>query len=138
MTKPRNLVHVENIAIRWGDMDAMGHVNNTVYFRYMEQARIAWLDATGCRGVDGRGHRMGPVIVTANCTFIRQLVYPGTVEVKTFVEPAGRTSVHTACELRMAGDDALYAEGGAKIVWMDYSEGKSCPLPEPLRALCPV
>ena len=37
----KKLVHIERIAIRWGDMDAMGHVNNTVYFRYMEQARIA-------------------------------------------------------------------------------------------------
>jgi hypothetical protein len=41
----RKLVHVERIPIRWGDMDAMGHVNNTVYFRYMEQARIGWFDA---------------------------------------------------------------------------------------------
>ena len=47
MTQPRRkLVHTEIIPIRWGDMDAMGHVNNTVYFRYMEQARICWFDAT--------------------------------------------------------------------------------------------
>ena len=45
MSTPRKLVHVERIAVRWGDMDAMGHVNNTVYFRYMEQARISWFDA---------------------------------------------------------------------------------------------
>jgi len=46
----RKLVHVERIPIRWGDMDAMGHVNNTVYFRYMEQARISWFDALVPRG----------------------------------------------------------------------------------------
>jgi len=40
MEKARKLTHVERIAIRWGDMDAMGHVNNTVCFRRMEQARI--------------------------------------------------------------------------------------------------
>ena len=38
-------VHEMVIPIRWGDMDAMGHVNNTVYFRYMEQARIEWLES---------------------------------------------------------------------------------------------
>jgi acyl-CoA thioester hydrolase len=43
----KKLVHVERIAIRWGDMDAMGYVNNTIYFRYMEQARISWFDAQG-------------------------------------------------------------------------------------------
>jgi acyl-CoA thioester hydrolase len=134
MQKPRKLVHVELIPIRWADMDAMGHVNNTGYFRYMEQARISWFDALGCRGL---GDGLGPVIVTANCTFIKPLVYPGTVEVKTFLEPAGRTSVQSTCELRMVGEDVLYADGGAKIVWMDYKKGTSCPLPEKLRAMCP-
>jgi acyl-CoA thioester hydrolase len=135
MHKPRKLVHVENIPIRWGDMDAMGHVNNTVYFRYMEQARISWFDAIGCRG---RDDGKGPIIVTANCTFVKQLKYPGTVEVKTFLEPAGRSSIQSLCELRMAGEDQVYADGGAKIVWMDYRQGKSCPLPEQIRALCPA
>ena len=45
MTGPRLLVHTSTQPIRWGDMDALGHVNNTVYFRYMEQARIEWLFA---------------------------------------------------------------------------------------------
>ena len=40
----KRLAHVERILIRWGDMDAMSHVNNTVYFRYMEQARISWFE----------------------------------------------------------------------------------------------
>lgn len=135
MTKPRKLVHVETIPIRWGDMDAMGHVNNTVYFRYMEQARISWFETIGCRN---RGDGLGPIIVTASCTFIKPFVYPGTVEVKTFLEPAGRTSVQSFCELRMTGDEEIYADGGAKIVWMDYKQGKSCPLPKELRALCPT
>jgi hypothetical protein len=39
----KKFVHAMTIPIRWGDMDAMGHVNNTVYFRYLESARIEWL-----------------------------------------------------------------------------------------------
>jgi acyl-CoA thioester hydrolase len=139
MSKPRNLVHVELIPIRWGDMDAMGHVNNTVYFRYMEQARISWLDDTGCRNVKGEdGHRMGPIVISANCTFLKPFVYPGTVEIKTFLESGGRTSIQMAHELRIVGDDTIYAEGGAKLVWMDYTAAKSFPLPDKLRALCPA
>ncbi|MEP7084173.1 MAG: thioesterase family protein, partial [Betaproteobacteria bacterium] len=42
MINERKLVLLENIPIRWGDMDAMGHVNNTIYFRYMEQVRVSW------------------------------------------------------------------------------------------------
>ena len=41
--KPRLLVHVSRQLLRWADMDALGHINNTCYFRYMEQARIEWL-----------------------------------------------------------------------------------------------
>ena len=50
------------IPIRWGDMDAMNHVNNTTYFRYLEIARIEWFRSIGCM-VDPRGE--GPVIVNA-------------------------------------------------------------------------
>jgi acyl-CoA thioester hydrolase len=50
----RILVYELELPIRWGDMDAMGHVNNTVYFRYMEQLRISWFDAMGF-GPDPRG-----------------------------------------------------------------------------------
>ena len=97
----RKLVPTEIMPIRWGDMDAMGHVNNTIYFRYMEQARISWFEAIGARsGVKGQG----PVIVNASCTFIKQLVYPGDVEIKTYVGELGRSSLQTYLELRPSYD----------------------------------
>lgn len=66
-----------SMPIRWGDMDAFGHVNNTVYFRYMEQARISWFEQLGIAGGNGEGQ--GPVIVTASMEFLKQLHYPGDV-----------------------------------------------------------
>ena len=63
--------------IRWGDMDAFGHVNNTVYFRYMEQVRISWFEQLGIAG--GNGDGQGPVIVNASMEFLKQLHYPGDV-----------------------------------------------------------
>ena len=47
MVEERRLAHSERIPIRWGDMDAMGHVNNTIYFRYMETVRLEWLFTVG-------------------------------------------------------------------------------------------
>jgi hypothetical protein len=64
------------IPIRWGDMDAMGHVNNTSYFRYLEIARIEWARSVGCEP-DPKGE--GIVIVNAFCNFYRQFEYPGDV-----------------------------------------------------------
>lgn len=129
----RKLVHSTRMALRWGDMDAMGHVNNTVYFRYMEQARIEWFNEVGCLP-DPNGE--GPVIVNAHCTFIRQLRYPGEIEVRTYVGPPGRSSFETYIEIRRVdAPDVVAAEGGAKVVWVDFPKEKSAPLPDAFRAI---
>jgi acyl-CoA thioester hydrolase len=131
--KPRLLVHTSRIPIRWGDMDALGHVNNTVYFRYMEQARIEWV--AKIVPAAGGAHLLPIVIVNASCTFLRPLVYPGEVEVRLLLSEPGRTSVGSHYELRCG--DELYAEGAAKIVWIEPGTGRPAPLPavvsEPLR-----
>lgn len=127
----KRLVHVTRMSIRWGDMDAMGHVNNTIYFRYMEQARIEWFAQMNCNP-DPKGK--GPVIINAHCTFLRQLKYPGDIEVLTYVGEPGRSSFETFQEIRCAdGPEKPAAEGGAKVVWVDFSTEKSMPLPEEIR-----
>jgi acyl-CoA thioester hydrolase len=130
----KKLVHTARIPIRWGDMDAMGHVNNTVYFRYMEQARVEWLTAIGC---DLDPAVEGPVIVNAHCSFIKQLKYPGEIEILTYVGPPGRSSFETIQEIRRVDIvEKLYAHGGgAKIVWVHFPSEKSTPLPDRLRQL---
>lgn len=127
------LVHTSRMSIRWGDMDAMGHVNNTVYFRYIEQARIAWFTEIGCEPDPGGE---GPVIINARCTFLRQLKYPGDIEVRTYVGTAGRSSFETYHEIRRVDQpEILSAEGGAKVVWVDFPSEKSIVLPDRIRSL---
>ena len=137
--KSLRLVHTMRMPIRWGDMDAMGHVNNTVYFRYFETARIAWFDDIGCTP-DPAGE--GPVIVNADCTFLKQLKYPGEIEVATLVGPPGRSSFPMRHEIRVVGADGaaglLHAEGGAKVVWVNFPAEKSAPLPQSLLSLLPL
>jgi acyl-CoA thioester hydrolase len=124
----RVLVFRFEIPIRWGDMDAMGHVNNTVYFRYMEQTRISWFDAMG---FSSRPEGEGPIIINAHCTFVRQLEYPGTVLCRHYVGRMGNSSVETHVEMSRTDDpDTVYAHGGAKVVWVDYARQKSRPMPE--------
>ncbi|MCP5268586.1 MAG: acyl-CoA thioesterase [Zoogloeaceae bacterium] len=126
------LIHTTQIPIRWGDMDAYGHVNNTIYFRYMEQARCEWLEGVGYR-VMPEGE--APVIINAACTFMVPMTYPGTVEMRTYAGKLGRSSVETVYEMRIVGQETVFAQGSAKIVWMDTSTGKSVPLPDHLRVL---
>jgi acyl-CoA thioester hydrolase len=121
------------IPIRWGDMDAMGHVNNTVYFRYFEIARIEWWERIGCTpNPSGEGL----VIVNAFCNFIKQLEFPGELRARHYACNPGRTSFDTYMTLeRTDAPGVVYASGGAKAVWTDFPKQKSVPLPDWLRAL---
>ena len=128
----KKLTHELVIPIRWGDMDAMGHVNNTVYFRYMEQARISWFDRLVPE--DDAWQSTGIVIANATCNYRRAITYPGMVEVKLFVGPTGGASVPTYYELRVDADPVPYADGAAVVVFIDMKTQKSRRIPEAIRA----
>ena len=132
MPKSRLLVHTSLIPIRWGDMDAYRHVNNTVYFRYMEQVRVEFLETIGYSIVP-KGK--APVIINASCTFLLPLTYPGVVEVRMYCGTPGNSSIPSSYEIRLQGEDALYATGDSKIVWTEMATGKSVPIPDGLRTL---
>lgn len=129
----KKLVHEMRIPIRWGDMDAMGHVNNAVYFRYMESIRIEWLfKVGGPPDMNGEGF----VIVNAFCNFIRQLEYPGEVLARQYVANAGRSSFDTYVTLeRTDQPGVLYATGGATTVWLNIPQAKTVPMPAWLREI---
>jgi len=121
------------IPIRWGDMDAMGHVNNTVYFRYLESLRIEWFNSIGCVPNEAA---VGPIIINAFCTFIRQLEYPGDILARHYIGDVGRSTVDTFATLeRTDKPGVVYATGGATMVWTDFKAQKSLPLPDEIRAL---
>ena len=121
------------IPIRWGDMDAMGHVNNTLYFRYLESLRIEWFQSLG--SVIDKSEQ-GPIIINAFCSFLRQLEYPGELLARHYVGAVGRSTIDTYATLeRTDAPGAIYASGGATVVWTDFKLQKSIPLPQAVRAL---
>ncbi len=127
----KKLVYQMSIPIRWGDMDAMSHVNNTLYFRYMETARIDWCLSLN---IMPEQSKQGIVIVNAYCTFRQQLRYPGDVLVKMYVTDVGRSSFGTYVTMERAdAPGPIWADGGAKMVWIDYTTNKSLPMPDWLR-----
>jgi len=134
MTVPRVHVHTSRFGLRFGDMDALRHVNNAAYFTFMEQARMEWLTK---HVPDAYEQGVGPVIANASCNFRIPLVYPMDVEVRMYLGTPGRSSIDSFYEIVVGA--TTYADGAAKIVWVDLSTGKSTPLPEriaaPLRGL---
>lgn len=129
----KKLTYEMAIPIRWGDMDAMGHVNNTLYFRYMEIIRIEWLhQVAGPPDLNGEGF----VIANAFCNFIRQLEHPGEVLARHYVANPGRSSFDTYVTLERSDQPGvLCASGGATVVWLNIPQGKGVPMPAALRAL---
>jgi acyl-CoA thioester hydrolase len=124
----RKLVHEMITPIRWGDMDAYGHVNNTIYFRYMEQARVEWITSLGYQVAPGRESML---MMNGFCNFYKQLSYPGDLILKTSIGAIGRTSmdVFTSMALTSTPNEEV-AIGGATMVWVDLTTNKSAPWPE--------
>ena len=127
----KKLVFEMVIPIRWGDMDAMNHLNNGTYFRYLETIRIDWMHSIGC-APNATGE--GPVIVNAFCNFYKQLEYPGDVLIKMYASSPGRTTFETWGTMERADTPGLIcAAGGATTIWVDFPAQKAKTLPDWLR-----
>ncbi|MBL8327020.1 MAG: acyl-CoA thioesterase [Rubrivivax sp.] len=132
----KKLIHEMTMPIRWGDMDAMSHVNNTVYLRYFEVIRLDWFfRAAAPHGITELSGE-GVLIVNAFCNFIRQLEFPGEVYARLFAAEVGRSSFDTLFTLERTDQPGIiYAEGGSTTVWTDYAARKSKPMPAWLRQI---
>jgi len=125
------LVHVEHMTMRWGDMDALGHMNNAVYFRYLEQARISWFESLG---VDyGQGE--GPILGNISCRFRIPILYPAELAISLCASNARNSSFVLTSEITDRSDARVYATGEAVMVWIDLAAAKSRPLPDWLREI---
>ena len=129
----KKLVFETHIAVRWGDMDAMGHVNNATYFRYMETARIDWFRSIGCVP-DAQGE--GPVIVNAFCNFYRQFEYPDEVLLKMYVSDPGRTTFESWATMEKVTEPGVVcAAGGATTIWVNFPQQMAVGMPDWIRAI---
>lgn len=118
------------LPIHWGDMDALGHLNNIFYFRYMEESRIKWLQSLGER-IDGAAQ--GPVLYDAHCTYFKPVVYPEDLKIDLYSEPPRRSSFNLIYNMYSAKSDQMVSQGKTKVVWVDYSKMKSISLPEAIK-----
>ena len=127
MTDKKIAIYTKTFDIAWGDMDALGHVNNARYFDYFQEARIEWLAQIK---LDMTQHT-GPVVIHIACTFLKPVVYPATLTLSSNLHSLGRSSVVIDHDLYQG--DQLMAQGVCKIVWVDYQTNKSIPLPDKIR-----
>jgi len=123
------------VPVAWGDMDALGHVNNTVYLRWFESGRIAYFDRlaglTARMAKEGRG----PILARQEIDYKFPLTYPDKVTVETTVASFGRTSFRMAFRIRSAAKGgAVAAEGAGVGVLVHYASGAKFEMDEAMKA----
>ncbi len=128
----KTFVHESIIPIRWGDMDAFGHVNNAVYFRYIEQARINWLDSLGLNFAQDE---QGVVVVNAFCNFMKPVEYPADLIIKTYIANPTRVGLDTFNVMSLVSDpDTIRGTSEVTHVSVDFKTEKAASWPPELKA----
>jgi acyl-CoA thioester hydrolase len=122
---------VISLPLQWGDQDAFGHVNNTIYLRWCETARVQYLMRIGLWMISPEG--IGPILASFSCDYRRPLTYPDTVHVGARVTRIGTSSFRM--EHRVVSDSlgVVAADAHSTIVVLDYKVQKSTPMPEAVR-----
>lgn len=120
------------IPVQWGEMDALGHVNNARFFTWFESARIALFERIGVMG--GMAEGLGPILATTTCDFLRPVLYPATLRVGVRVSKIGETSIAMDYEVADSeGEAPAYARGTSVAVLVDYRTMQKTRVPDPVR-----
>jgi acyl-CoA thioester hydrolase len=116
--------------LRWGDMDAFGHVNNTLFLRYFEMARVAHFEAIGFHRAKGTG----PILGHVTCRYIRPLTHPDRIRIGTRVKEVGEDRFTQEYVLVSGAQDRVAAVGEGVVVAYDYDQGRRGILPGEVKA----
>src|SRR5262245_59423288 len=119
--------------VQWGDQDLFGHVNNVIYFRWFETARVDYLQRLGLARLHGSEDH-GPILAHIGCNFQRQLEYPDIVRIGTRITRVGRTSMTIEHALwSTVHNMALVADSTSTIVVFDYRAQRPIPVSDEIR-----
>ena len=113
----------------WGDMDAFQHINNTVYFRYFEDIRMAFFDKIGVND-HMRENKVGPILARTECNFRLPLIYPDKIDIGTNVEVLSPRKFNMTYTVFSEKHQGIAAEGSGLIVFYDYHQNTVCNIPE--------
>jgi len=134
--KPMSAKFRMPVEVRWGDMDAFGHVNSGAYLAYLEEARVQWMNSVPCHW---QSAETGPVVANISINYRQAIHWPARIELTLKPLSPGRSSIKLEHEIRELGDTpgkgALYADATVTLVWIDKDKGESVPLPTAIRDL---
>ncbi|MEO6137606.1 MAG: thioesterase family protein [Luteimonas sp.] len=132
---PFGLIRVP-LSVRWRDLDAFNHVNNSKFLSYLEEARLRWMMSLPGEWID---ENVAPVVAAATINYRRPIAWPNEIVVELFVDRLGSTSLTIGHRILDASNDTtLYADGNVVMVWIDRQRGQAAALPDAVRKACAV
>jgi acyl-CoA thioester hydrolase len=133
ITSPASLISIP-LSVRWRDLDAFNHVNNSKFLSYLEEARLRWMMTLPGEWIDDN---VAPVVAAAHVNYRRPIEWPNEIVVELFVERLGSTSLTIGHRIVSAqASDVLYADGNVVMVWIDKQGGQAAALPDVVRKAC--
>ena len=125
---------VEEIPVRWGDMDARGHVNNTIYYRFFESSRIALFRFLNIYEEPTKVH-IGPILSYQSCYYKAPLIFPDTIYVGAKITNIKGSKIIIKHILISEKLNRIAAEGEAHIIWYDYENKKKASISDDLKQI---
>ena len=119
---------VVDTPVAWGEMDAFQHVNNIIYFRYFETARMAYFDEMGVNDYTKK-NEVGPILASTQCRFKAPLTYPDTVSIGTTVSAIESDRFTMKYYVKSHKTGRIAAEGEGLIVYYDYKHNCKHDIP---------
>lgn len=124
---------ITSLPVQWGDQDPFGHVNNVIYFRWFESARVDLVRELSCDlAMTNAG--TGPILASIKCDYRKQLRFPDTLHIGTAVSRLGRSSFELCHAIFSEQWQAIAAEGSSTLVVFDYQQNRAVKIPEHLRS----
>ena len=120
------VVHEQKVA--WGDMDAFGHVNNVIYYRYIESARICYFEHLNILGGD-----VNTVVASSQCQYIKPVFYPDTLSIGTYVVEIRNSAMRMEYVLYSHAQAQVVAKGEAVVVFVDQVNMHKTLIPTDIR-----
>lgn len=131
MTHPTPPVSL-SLPVAWGEMDALGHVNNVVYFRYLECARVEFMRRCGMTELR-TPQGIGVILQHVQCRFRRPIVFPDTVTITARVASIEADRFTLDHEVISTAQSVVAAVGTSTIVTYDYTAKTKVAIPSELR-----
>ena len=126
------LLHRMPIELRWRDLDAFNHVNNSNFMTYLEEARIRWFESLDEEWVT---EETAPLLAAVQMNYRHPIPYPGSIVVELTSDRVGTSSVTIGHRITSADGSVLHADGHVVMVWIDRLSGRPTGLPDIVRRI---